>query len=135
MARPRMRVASTVLGAPDPRALAHFYERLLGWTVVTSEPPLPGAPAEDGWVVLEGADRGQRLSFQYEPDYVPPVWPPAPGRQAMMMHLDIAVENLEASTAWAQENGATVAEDQPQEDVRVMFDPAGHPFCLFRGSV
>lgn len=26
--------------------------------------------------------------------------------------------------------GATVAEFQPQANVRVMFDPAGHPFCL-----
>nr|WP_278254933.1 hypothetical protein [Streptomyces sp. IBTA2] len=27
--------------------------------------------------------------------------------------------------------GATPAEFQPQHDVRVLFDPAGHPFCLF----
>ena len=26
--------------------------------------------------------------------------------------------------------GATLAEHQPQDDVRVMLDPAGHPFCL-----
>lgn len=27
--------------------------------------------------------------------------------------------------------GATLAEWQPQEHVRVMLDPVGHPFCLF----
>ncbi|MFF0078815.1 VOC family protein [Streptomyces canus] len=27
--------------------------------------------------------------------------------------------------------GATVTDFQPQDDVRVLFDPAGHPFCLF----
>jgi len=27
--------------------------------------------------------------------------------------------------------GATVAEFQPQDDVRVHLDPAGHPFCLW----
>jgi hypothetical protein len=27
--------------------------------------------------------------------------------------------------------GATLAEFQPQELVRVLFDPAGHPFCLW----
>ena len=27
--------------------------------------------------------------------------------------------------------GATLAEFQPQDDVRVMLDPAGHPFCLY----
>lgn len=28
--------------------------------------------------------------------------------------------------------GATVAEHQPQDNVRVLIDPAGHPFCLVR---
>jgi hypothetical protein len=27
--------------------------------------------------------------------------------------------------------GATVAAYQPQDDVRVVLDPAGHPFCLY----
>ncbi|HSZ43609.1 MAG TPA: hypothetical protein VK817_26890 [Trebonia sp.] len=27
--------------------------------------------------------------------------------------------------------GAVVAGFQPQEDVRVLLDPAGHPFCLY----
>ena len=27
--------------------------------------------------------------------------------------------------------GATLAEFQPQDDVRVYLDPAGHPFCLW----
>jgi hypothetical protein len=71
------------------------------------------------------------LAFQYEPDYVPPVWPPRPGSQATMLHLDVAVEDLDAAVAWAPEAGATLAEHQPQEPVRVLLDPAGHPFCLF----
>ena len=49
----------------------------------------------------------------------------------MMLHLDIAVDDLRAGVAWALEAGATEAEYQPQEHVRVMLDPAGHPFCLF----
>ena len=32
---------------------------------------------------------------------------------------------------WAIRAGAVLAEFQPQLDVRVMVDPAGHPFCLF----
>ena len=28
--------------------------------------------------------------------------------------------------------GATLAEHQPQEHVRVLLDPVGHPFCLCR---
>lgn len=53
----------------------------------------------------------------------------------MMMHLDIAVENLEVGVEWALEVGATLAAHQPQEGVRVMLDPAGHLFCLFAADV
>jgi hypothetical protein len=53
----------------------------------------------------------------------------------MMTHLDIAVEDLAAAVAWAVEAGATLAGYQPQENVRVLLDPAGHPFCLFEGPV
>jgi hypothetical protein len=49
----------------------------------------------------------------------------------MMMHLEIRVDNLERAVTQAVALGATVAEFQPQEDVRVCLDPAGHPFCLY----
>ena len=51
----------------------------------------------------------------------------------MMMHLEIKVDDLEASVAHAVAQGATLAGFQPQEDVRVCLDPAGHPFCLYLG--
>jgi hypothetical protein len=35
--------------------------------------------------------------------------------------------------AWAVEAGAMLAGYQPQENVRVLLDPAGCPFCLFPG--
>ncbi len=126
MRQPRMRVSATVLGAPDPQALGAFYARLLGWTVVENEPE---------WVMVRPPSGGTGLSFQLEPDYIPPVWPTAPGEQQMMSHLDIAVEELEAGGAWALDAGARLADYQPQEHVRVMLDPAGHPFCLFPGQV
>jgi catechol 2,3-dioxygenase-like lactoylglutathione lyase family enzyme len=74
---------------------------------------------------------GTGLSFQYEPDYAPPIWPTAPGEQQMTLHLDIAVDNLEDGVARAREAGAVLADHQPQNHVRVMLDPDGHPFCLF----
>jgi hypothetical protein len=49
----------------------------------------------------------------------------------MSMHLDIEVDDLEVASAHAVAAGATVADFQPQDDVRVHLDPAGHPFCLF----
>jgi hypothetical protein len=53
----------------------------------------------------------------------------------MQLHLDIEVDDLARAVALAVAAGATVANDQPQDDVRVLLDPAGHPFCLWvRGS-
>lgn len=129
--RPQMQITGPVLDAADPVGLARFCERLLGWTMVECEGPRPGFPAEDGWAKLRSPSADLKLEFQWEQHYEPPAWPPALGQQQMMMHLDIEVDDLEAVVAWAVEVGATVAEHQPQDDVRVMLDPAGHPFCLF----
>ncbi|MCZ2820291.1 VOC family protein [Modestobacter sp. VKM Ac-2977] len=62
----------------------------------------------------------------------PPVWPPVAGEQRPMMHLDVQVGDLDDAVAEAVALGATLAQDQPQPDVRVLLDPAGHPFCLVR---
>ncbi len=48
-----------------------------------------------------------------------------------MLHLDILVDDLAAAGAHALACGAVLASYQPQADVRVYLDPAGHPFCLF----
>lgn len=125
MERPHVELSTTVLGAPDPGALAAFYERLLGWTRTNDQPD---------WVTLRPPGDGTGLSFQSEPGHVPPTWPPVDGAQQMMMHLDIAVDDLAAGVAWAVVCGARLAAHQPQDDVRVMIDPAGHPFCLFTTS-
>jgi catechol 2,3-dioxygenase-like lactoylglutathione lyase family enzyme len=129
---PRARVSAAVLGSSDPRKLAAFYERLLGWTRVADEPARPGAPPEDGWVMLRPPTGGTGLSFQFEPGYVRPTWPPEPNKQQMTMHLDIAVDDLDEGVAWAVDAGAALADHQPQTHVRVMLDPDGHPFCLSR---
>lgn len=120
-----MRVSEVVLGARDPRGLARFYSRLLGLAIATDE---------GVWVTLEERSAGMKLAFQHEPDQVPPVWPPQPGEQHMMMHLDVAASDLAAAVEWAIELGATLATHQPQDDVRVLIDPEGHPFCLFESD-
>jgi hypothetical protein len=91
----------------------------VGWAILR---PPPGEPGLRG------------LAVQWEPGYLPPSWSSAPGEPQMMMHLDIAVDNLDAGVAWALQSGATLPDYQPQEHVRVLLDPAGHPFCLFRSS-
>ena len=117
-----MTLTATVLDAPDANALADFYHRLLGW---------PGGTDEPGWVTLRPPGGGPGLSFQAEEAYVRPVWPAGPGDQQMMLHLDIEVGDLGAAGVHAVAEGATLAEYQPQDKVRVYLDPAGHPFCLW----
>jgi len=131
MTRPRMRLVGPVLDTSDPLALARFYERLLGWKVVEREGPRPGYPPEDAWVKLRSPAGDFKIEIQWEQDYQRPVWPHVTGEQQMMIHLDFAVDDLEAGVAWALQEGATLVPHQPQEGVRVMLDPAGHPFCLF----
>jgi hypothetical protein len=70
------------------------------------------------------------LAIQTTRDYIRPTWPNADGQQ-MMMHLDFEVVDLDAAVAHALELGAVEAAYQPQDSVRVMLDPAGHPFCLY----
>jgi predicted enzyme related to lactoylglutathione lyase len=120
--RPRMTLTATVLDAPDPHALADFYHQLFGWKVEQDEPD---------WVTLRAPGGGPGLSFQTEAAYVRPTWPAGPGDQQMMTHLDIEVDDLDVAGAHAAAAGATLAEYQPQDDVRVYLDPAGHPFCLW----
>ncbi len=128
---PRFRISGPTLDAADPLALADFYARLLGWEIVEREGPRPGSPPEDGWAKLRSNIGDDKLEIQWSPGHRPPTWPPVEGEQQMMMHLDIAVDDLDAGIAWAVECGAAVAEHQPQADVRVLLDPEGHPFCLF----
>jgi catechol 2,3-dioxygenase-like lactoylglutathione lyase family enzyme len=122
MAAPQIRLSTITLDAPDAHLLADFYLRLLGWRLRVEEPD---------WVTIEPPDGGVRMSFQSEPGYVSPVWPAQAGQQQMMMHLEIQVDELGPAVEHALAVGATLADFQPQTDVRVCLDPAGHPFCLW----
>ena len=111
----------TAIEALDADALAAFYSQMLGWSVVHQE---------SGTVVVAAPEGSIFVVFQQAADYERPVWPPEEGRQRPMMHFDFQVANLDAAVAEAVALGATVAGHQPQQNVRVLFDPAGHPFCL-----
>ncbi len=117
-----MTLSSIVLDSADAHVLADFYRRLLGWPTVDDEPE---------WVRLAPTDGGTGLSFQTEPQYVRPTWPTAAGEQQMQLHIDIAVDDLVTAEDLATAAGAVRAKYQPQRNVRVYVDPAGHPFCLF----
>jgi Glyoxalase-like domain len=125
MDRPFIRPNGMVLDSPDAQALAGFWQQLLGWERGSDEPD---------WVTLRPPGGGIGLSFQTETRYVRPVWPAGPDDPQMQIHLDVEVRDLTAAVDWAVAQGAQLAQFQPQRDVRVMLDPAGHPFCLWLGE-
>ncbi len=114
----------TLDGPGDVRELARFYSRLLDWELFEDG-------SGDSASVAPSKDAGYNLGFQTESHYVRPVWPAAPGQPQMSMHLGIQVDDLDEAVAHAVGLGAEVAVHQPQATVRVMLDPAGHPFCLY----
>ncbi|MGC1238054.1 MAG: VOC family protein [Acidimicrobiales bacterium] len=113
----------TAIEAPDPRALATFYSSLLDWSIVHEA---------DDVAIIKPPQDGVYMVFQLANDFVAPVWPAETGDQRTMMHLDIEVTELDEAVAAAISLGAREAQFQPQENVRVLFDPVGHPFCLCR---
>ncbi len=102
--------------------LARFYSELRGWPIWQQD--------ETG-AALDLGEGVAYLAIQHNPDYVRPAWPATEGSQQMMLHLDFEVTDLEAETSRALTLGALLPEHQPQENVRVLLDPAGHPFCLY----
>lgn len=113
---------SVVIDCPDTRVLAEFYRDLLGWQIKHA-----GYDEPDGWTVV--SDGTHRIDFQRVTDYRAPTWPdPAVPQQ---LHIDLAVDDLDAAEADAVKLGATKLQTQPKpDDYRVCLDPAGHPFCL-----
>ena len=115
---------SSIIGitfdCPDANELADFYIKLLGWEKELSS---------DEWAALRIPD-GALLVFQSVPNYVPPVWPWTDGRQQQMAHIDFYVEDLRKAEEHAIKCGAVKSDIQFYESSSVMFDPAGHPFCL-----
>lgn len=112
------RLAAVSLDAPHPAGLAGFYRELLDLEVVWESAD---------FVALKGA--GVLLTVQRVTDHVPPDWPSGPvGKQ---LHLELAVDDLNAAEQAVIAAGARKATEQPAPDKwRVLFDPAGHPFCI-----
>ncbi len=112
---------SVVLDCPDPRALAEFYQGVVGGDVAFDQ---------DDWVVL--TVDGLRVAFQLAEEFAPPTWPT--GERPQQFHLDLTVDDVDAVEPQLLALGATKHAIQPGEadgdQFRVYLDPAGHPFCL-----
>jgi len=111
---------AVVLDCADPLALAEFWAPVLGTTIET---------VGDDWVDLTPTvPGGPRIAFQRVTGYRPPS-----RRRPQQLHLDVAVDDLEAAERLVLGLGATVRGDiHPAEGFpwRVYAGPAGHPFCL-----
>ena len=105
---------------PNSNELADFYVKLSGWEKEISN---------DAWAALRPPE-GILLVFQTVENYEPPVWPWESGRQQQMAHIDFHSDNLEEAVENALKCGARKANVQYYDTSTVMFDPAGHPFCL-----
>ncbi|OIQ71474.1 glyoxalase-like domain protein [mine drainage metagenome] len=124
------RYSATVLDCPDPIALANFYGAITGWPI-NAKRTWRDESGTVGWAELS-SDEGAALGFELVDDYCPPTWPE--GEVPQQAHLDFEVANLDIAEGEVLRIGATKADFQPGTDLRVFFDPAGHPFCLVRGD-
>ncbi len=112
------RLAAVSLDTSDPVGLSGFYRELLGLEVFFE--------SED-FVALKGA--GILVTMQRVEDYRSPSWPT--GEVPKQLHLELAVDDLEEAESKALAIGASKARAQPRPEAwRVLFDPAGHPFCI-----
>lgn len=123
----KIKLYAVTIDCKKPYELAEFYAKLLGWEIAYSG---------DDFVCLgaKGAAQGAYvgITFQRNPDYIPPVWPDKEGCQQQMTHLDFAVNDVESAVKHAVECGAKTAAEQFSDGWTVMLDPEGHPFCLCR---
>lgn len=121
----KIKMNSFTLDCKDPLELAKFYAALLKWEI-----PFHGE--EYAVVGAPGANLGAYpgITLQRNPEYKPPVWPEESEAQQQMAHMDLAVNDLEKAVQFAISCGATIADEQFSDRWTVMFDPAGHPFCL-----
>ncbi|WP_368233826.1 VOC family protein [Anaerotruncus rubiinfantis] len=121
----KIKLYAFTVDCKNPQELAAFYAALLHWEIPFSN---------EEWACLgaPGTNQGEYpgILFQRNPTYEPPVWPQEPQAQQQMAHMDFAVNDLEKAVQHAVDCGVKVADKQFSDDWRVMFDPAGHPFCL-----
>lgn len=122
-----MWLGAIVLDSGDSEELSDFYQNLLGWTKERQ------IFEDEKWIVVKSSNgKGTPLVFQEVADYERPKWPNIKGIQQQMLHLDFYVkeDDLDKEVNHAISCGAVLSEIQLSESWKVMFDPAGHPFCI-----
>ena len=113
-------IIGIALDCPNANELADFYVNITGWEKEISSVVWAGLRTPEGILLV----------FQTVDNYVPPTWPWKVDEQQQMAHIDFLVDDLKEAEELAIRNGAIKSEVQFYETSTVMFDPAGHPFCL-----
>jgi hypothetical protein len=112
------RLGSISLDCADPAELAEFWAQVLGGEIAFANETFVAVKTDRMWLTAVKVN-----------DFNAPTWPE--GRVPKQIHLDLAVDDLDAAEAEAVRLGATLATVQPEPDRwRVLIDPAGHPFCV-----
>jgi hypothetical protein len=112
------RVGSIALDCAEPSVLASFWAGMLGGEIAFTSDEFVAVKTDRAWLAAV------RVAA-----YSPPSWPE--GGAPKQMHLDLSVDDLDRAETEALRLGARRSDEQPApERWRVLFDPAGHPFCL-----
>lgn len=129
----------TALDTSDVRGLAEFYREFLGLQYRPGDEPPSDDSADDAdWLVLVDAAGNRQLAFQEVATLTPSTWPSHD--VPMQLHLDFrvdTVDELERHRRRAEQLGATLRLDRTRDDeeqLYVLADPAGHPFCILVSS-
>lgn len=136
---PFPRIAEVVLDCTDPRRLAEFYRKLLGYEYLEDmgqEMPEEGQPdpTGDDWLNLMDPEKRVHLAFQKVDRLPRSTWPEDDIPQ--QMHLDLMVssrEELDRQHAFVLALGGELLREHLESDqpIRIYADPEGHPFCIF----
>ena len=124
----KIKMFSITLDCKDAHELADFYASFLGWEKRCDDPAFIEVSAQKGDPLYRGEH--PFIWIQQNDDFVPPIWPEEPEMQQQMVHIDFAVNDIEKAVKHAIDCGARKSPVQYSENWTVMFDPAGHPFCL-----
>lgn len=114
------RIDRVVFDCFSPRALAAFYEEMLGMRTRKQDSP-------DRVVIATDDGSIPMLAFQHAPKFKAPRWPDPMYPQ--QLHLDLDVEDGKAAQEMAERLGA-IRLPEMGGSCPVYADPAAHPFCL-----
>jgi predicted enzyme related to lactoylglutathione lyase len=126
-------IGNITFAAEDPARLAEFWAAALQWEVQETPAPILEAIREEGLdpnmaaAVVDPEGRGPRLFFEKKTKSA---------TETLPIHLDLSVDDRDASVKRLQGLGATVVGDKSltigghTSTWTVMHDPEGNGFCV-----